>query len=393
MKEIHSNINIIGGGLIGAITAYSLSKLNFNISVLEKKPPYSKEKYKDLRTTAISEGTKIFLDKIGIWKDIKKFSEPIKKIKVIDRKLSNQLNFDNNRRRSNLGYIIENRNFLETVYKKLKNKKNVKILNNFNINNFETNEENIITISNNLKIFADINIAADGKKSFVKKIFKTPSYHKDYKKSALVLTLTHSNNHNGTAFEFFYKNGPLAILPMKSNKGSFASSIIWTEDKETLKNLCDLEIKKLISVLEDKTNNCIGNIKTIISKQVFPLSSHVSSRFYEKRTIYIGDSAHSFHPIAGQGWNLGMSDVQSLFNLVNYYKSLGIDLGDSFFCKKFHDYNFHNAYKLYQITDKLDSIFQVQNIIFRLGRQSGIKYINKNKKFKNLISDFAMGLN
>ena len=71
MKEIHSNINIIGGGLIGAITAYSLSKLNFNISVLEKKPPYSKEKYKDLRTTAISEGTKIFLDKIGIWKDIK----------------------------------------------------------------------------------------------------------------------------------------------------------------------------------------------------------------------------------------------------------------------------------------------------------------------------------
>ena len=123
------------------------------------------------------------------------------------------------------------------------------------------------------------------------------------------------------------------------------------------------------------------------------MSSHLSSKFYESRTIYIGDSAHSFHPIAGQGWNLGMNDVQNLFNLASYYKSLGIDLGDSFFCKKFHNNNFHNAYRLYQITDKLDSIFQIQNIIFRLGRQTGIKYINNNTKFKNLISDFAMGVN
>ena len=255
------------------------------------------------------------------------------------------------------------------------------------------NLESITTISNNMKLVADINIAADGKNSFVKKTFKTPSYYKDYKKSALVLTFTHTKNHNGTAYEFFYENGPLAILPMKSNKGSYASSIIWTENKNTIKNLCDLDTKKIISIIEEKTENCNGNIKKLISRKIFPLSSHISSRFYENRTIYIGDSAHSFHPIAGQGWNLGMNDVQNLLNLATHYKSLGIDLGDSFFCKKYHNNNFYNAYRLYQITDKLDSIFQIQNSIFSLGRQMAIKYINNNTKFKNLISDFAMGIN
>ena len=114
-------------------------------------------------------------------------------------------------------------------------------------------------------------------------------------------------------------------------------------------------------------------------------------KFHEKRTIYVGDSAHSFHPIAGQGWNLGMSDVANLFNLVKEYKSFGIDLGNNFFCKKYHDQNYYNAYRLYQITDKLDYIFQIQNPIINFGRHAGIRLIEKNKTIKNLISDFAMG--
>ena len=89
MKEITSNINIIGGGLIGAITAYSLSKLDFKITILEKNDKFNPKKHKDYRTIAISEGTKTFLEKLNLWSDIRSFAEPIKRIKVIDRKLSN----------------------------------------------------------------------------------------------------------------------------------------------------------------------------------------------------------------------------------------------------------------------------------------------------------------
>ena len=393
MKEINSNINIIGGGLIGALTAYSLSKVGLKISLVERNPVFNEKKYTDKRTTAISEGTKKFFESTGLWGELKAYCQPINKIKVIDRKLSNQLEFDNNRRKSNLGYIIKNNSLLNTVYSKIKNYKNIKIFNDFEVFDFQNENDQIITYSDKIKISSDLNIAADGKKSFVRNYFKTPVYSKSYKKSALVVTFTHTKSHNDTAFEIFYKNGPLAILPMKKNKGAFASSIVWTNEKDFLSNLIQDDNKNLIPTLNRETQNCVGEIKNIISRQIFDLNAHLNSRFFENRTIYIGDAAHSFHPIAGQGWNLGMKDVENLYKLLSSYKSLGIDPGDSFFCKKYHDENYYNAYRLYQITDKLDSIFQIQNTAFKFARSSGLNIINKNQKIKDLISDFAMGFN
>ena len=393
MKEIDANINIIGGGLVGSIAAYSLSKLGYNISILEKKKYYKNDSFKDNRTVAISEGTKGFLNKIGLWNDISVYCEPIKNIKVVDRKLFNQLDFDNIRRKSNLGYIIKNDYLLDIVYSKITKKNNIKIFNNTKINNFKIIEDRIITNTNKIKIHSDLNIAADGKNSFVRKFFKTFTYTKNYKKSALVLILMHSKNHNSTAFELFYKNGPLAILPMKKINNKFCSSIVWTNDTEYLKNLLMVNEEKLKLILNNETQNCVGSVNKIISKQIFPITAHLNSKFYEKKTVFVGDSAHSFHPIAGQGWNLGMKDMSNLYNQILDYNRLGIEIGSDLFCKKYHDENFFNAYRLYQITDKLDSVFKLNMPIISTVRSSGIKFINKNKKLKNLISDFAMGIN
>ncbi len=393
MKEIYSNINIVGGGLIGAFTAYSLAKIGFKITIIEKKEPYKSIKNLDHRTVAISEGTKIFLNKIGLWEDINKYAEPIKKIKVIDRKLSNSLEFDNGRRKSNLGYIVKNEHLLNIVYKKLKLQKNVRIFNNTKIVNFEKNIDTIkINLTNSI-IVSNLNIAADGKNSFVKQYYKTPYFIKDYKRTAIVLTFTHLKNHNNTAYEFFYKNGPLAILPMQSMNGNFTSSIVWTNEQKYLNLISGLKNEKIISILDHYSQLAVGNIKQILSKQIFNLTAHLNTSFYEDRTIYVGDAAHSFHPIAGQGWNLGMKDVENLFNLIVKYKSLGIEIGGEFFCKEYHNDNYYNAYRLYQVTDKLDSLFQNQNPIISLGRSFGLKYLQKNKKINNLISDFAMGIN
>ena len=394
MKEFNTNINIIGGGLIGTATAISLSKLGFKITILEKNPLYNfKKNILDQRTVAISEGTKNFLEEIGMWYAIKPFSQKIKSIKVIDRKLTNNLEFDNERRKSSLGYIVKNNHLLSILYKKLREQKNVKILNNIKIINFDFYDDNIITETNGLKITSNLNIAADGKNSFVKKIFRTPHYYKDYKTTALVTTFTHSKDHKGIAYEFFYKNGPLAILPMQKHNKDFTSSIVWTNKNEYLRSLLSMENEKFKTILNLETQNSLGKIKKVLSKQLFPLSAHLNTRFFENRTIYIGDAAHSFHPIAGQGWNLGMNDVKNLFYLIKKYQFLGIEPGDKIFCKEYNKENYFNAYRLYQITDKLDSIFRIQNPIFNFARLSGINFIQKNKNIKNIISDFAMGVN
>ena len=393
MKEIQSNINIVGGGLIGVAAAYSLSKLGNNVVVLEKKAKFNHKKILDRRTTAISEGTKKFLEEINIWKDISYHAEPIKKIQIIDRNQSNKIYFDNQRRKSNLGYIVKNEFILDILYRKLQKQQNVRIINNVSIKNIFYEGNKIVTKLNNFNINTDILLASDGKNSSIRKIFKTPIFSKDYKKKAIVINFYHSKNHQNTAYEFFLKNGPLAILPMQKNKNNFQSSIVWTNTNDFISSLLSLDDHKIISILNEKIKGSIGEIKKIISKQTFPLKAHLSSKFFEKKIIYLGDSAHSFHPIAGQGWNLGMQDVESIYNLVKRYNSLGLELGDEIFCKEFQKSNYFKAYRLYQITDKVDSIFKLDNTIFNYARFTAINLIEKSKKIKNKISDFAMGVN
>ena len=393
MKEIQSNINIIGGGLIGAATAYALSKLGKNVVILEQKAKFNHKRILDKRTTAISEGTKRFLDEISIWKDISNYAEPIKKIHIVDRNQSNKIYFDNNRRKSNLGYIVKNEFILDCLYKKLEKQKNVKIFNNTSLKDIFYEGNKIITKQDNFLINTNLLIASDGKNSLVRKIFKTPIFSKNYKKKAIVINFYHSKNHQNTAYEFFFKNGPLAILPMQKNKNEFQSSIVWTHTNEFIDSFLSLDNNKIISILNEKIEGSVGKIKKIITKQAFPLSAHINSKFFEKRTIYLGDSAHSFHPIAGQGWNLGMQDIENLYNLVKRYISLGFELGDEIFCKEFQKDNFFKAYRLYQITDKVDTIFKTDHLIFNHARFTAINLINKSKKLKNRISDFAMGIN
>ena len=123
MKEIQSNINIVGGGLIGAVTAYSLSKLGNTVVVLEQNAKFNHKNILDKRTTAISEGTKKFLEEINIWNEIGNYAEPIKNIQIIDRNQSNKIYFDNQRRKSNLGYIVKNEFIFIACIKNYKNKK------------------------------------------------------------------------------------------------------------------------------------------------------------------------------------------------------------------------------------------------------------------------------
>ena len=102
---------------------------------------------------------------------------------------------------------------------------------------------------------------------------------------------------------------------MQKNKNQFQSSIVWTNTNKFIHSLLSLDDNNIISILNEKTQGSVGEIKKIITKQTFPLKAHLNSKFFENRIIYLGDSAHSFHPIAGQGWNLGMQDVESVYNL------------------------------------------------------------------------------
>jgi len=390
MKELNTDVLIVGSGLVGIVAAHCLSSLNYKVTLVDKKNFINpKNSFKDTRTVAVSEGSKIFLESLSLWSLLESYAEPIKNINVYDRSSRNKIFFNNETKNKKLGYVIENKKFSKILIKQLKKFKKTTIHYGFNLIDIKLNDRNARAFSNNTTINAKIIIAADGKNSQIKKIVGNKTFKKNYNESALVLNLVHEKKLNNTAYEIFYKTGPLAILPMNSPKGFSQSTIIWSNNDKFLKKLISFEDIFIKSFMEEKIGNIVGTISNINSSQIFPLSAHINDSFINKRLIYVGDAAHSIHPIAGQGWNLGVNDVKNLYEIS---KNKETDIGSDFFCQAYNNKSYHKAFQLFQITDKLNSHFMNSGNIYRTLSNIGFSYIEKNQLLKNKITKYAMGI-
>ncbi len=390
MKEFNTDVLIVGSGLVGLVAAHCLSSLNYKVTLVDKKKLInSKNSFKDTRTVAVSEGSKIFLESLSLWGFLQAYAEPIKNINVYDRSSSNKILFDSQIKNKKLGYVIENKKFSKVLINQLKKFKNTKVHYGFDLVNVELKDRNTTAFSSDAKINAKIIIAADGKGSQIKKIVGNKTFKKNYNESALVLNFVHQKNLSNTAYEIFYKTGPLAILPMKSSGKLFQSTIIWSNDNNFLKKLKNHENIFIKNFIEEKVGKIVGNITKINSSQIFPLSAHINDSFISKRLIYVGDAAHSIHPIAGQGWNLGVNDVKNLYKLI---KNRKIDIGSDLFCQMYNNKSYHKAFQLFQITDKLNSHFLHSGMVYRFLSNIGFNFIEKNQLLKNKITKYAMGI-
>ena len=389
-----SDIIIIGSGLIGLITAFRLAKLGFSITVIEKEKMSDSNNFlKDVRTTAISEGTKIILEKFGFWSKIKKFTGPIKCIKVYDHEPSNKISFKNEFVNGFLGYIIENKFIKKILVKEINSIKKITLVDQTFVSEIQAFTEHVLVRSNKKTFYASLLIAADGKNSFVRNFLKHHYFSKIYDQYALVVNFLHSKNHNDTAYEIFFDSGPLATLPMLNNsKKYYSSSLVWSHNPDFIKSLDKINNELLLTIIDERIEKMLGKTVKILGRQIFTLSAHINSSFNSKRTIFIGDAAHSIHPIAGQGWNVGMRDVSELMKIISEARSLGLELGSEYVCKKYQDQRYFDAFSLYQITDKLNSFFMLQNYGVKQFRQFGFNIIDYSRTVKSKISNFAMGL-
>ena len=223
-------------------------------------------------------------------------------------------------------------------------------------------------------------------------ILKLRFLKKNYKQKALVVNFHHTKNHNNIAYELFLKSGPLAILPMKKMKKNFyLSSLIWSHTPSYINSLSSIDKNILILILQEKINQYVGQVKEILDVQSFNLSAHLNSNFFHDRIMYLGDSAHSIHPIAGQGWNLGIRDIKNCLFTIKSNLDLGLDIGSLYVCKQYHDLSYYDSYSFFEITDKLNLIFLNDSKFINNIRKKGFKLINNQKFLKNYITNFAMG--
>jgi len=317
-------ICVIGDGLAGLTTALVLSKLDVEIDLVFKNKKV--KKFTDCRTTAISESNYSFLLSYLSYNDLKIFYS-CKNIDLYHEKSGQYYHFMNFKDEEKyLLHIVENQKLKKIFFKNIQKQKNIKIING-EVTKIDVEKSNISIKNKNLHY--DLIALCLGRQSNIVSQFVGKRFIEDDVKEISFTSLVKHNSNISEPKQYFLKEGPLAILPINKNMFSF----VWSMNKNYRKQKVD-SIKRLIqlklkSILNSKT-------KIILDDPIaFPVSFKFNVNFVKKNSLVLGDSSYNVHPLAGQGFNLILRDVKKLFEYIQEYQSLGLQIKDSMILKKF----------------------------------------------------------
>ena len=366
-NKIHKyDFLVIGAGLIGSLTAITLLKNKYKVLVIDKNSKFPK----DNRTLAVNANSKDFLKKLGIWNKLKSNPEPINKIEINDTINKSPLIFEN--LKEEMGNVIFNMDLLTEIKQSLLRKKLLIEEINIEISKFKPNQE--IKIKSKKYIFKKIilclgkNYAND---ATIKK-FSFPSLHRSY-----VGFFNHSIVHNQTAYESFTPDGPLAVLPSPSKLKKTSTFIYSTPTK-----VSNIDIQKLIKNYFSKTHGLINFKKEIYQYKILPhLSKEKLCQF-----ILIGDILRSIHPVAGQGWNLGIKDIQTFITLLNQY-----DIDDPNLLDKYYSHRSIESFTYLTFTSLINKIYENQSLLNNTIIKGGFGILKRSSFLKNTFIKQAMG--
>ncbi len=349
-------ICIVGDGLSGLMTVLALNKLEgLEVHLISRKNKHSK----DRRTTAISTSNYEFLNKV-IGKLDKKLFWPSKTIDLFYETKDKNMNFLTfNEDSKNLMYIFENDKIKKILIQEIKKKK------------IKTFQKNI----NELKDLDgyDIKILCLGRSSKIyQSIVDKRSLNKDYKEIAITGYVKHDLKNLNTA-QYFLKDGPLAILPFSKNNFSF----VWSVDIKFPK-------KDINSVIKSKICEVLKTNKIQISnQQSYPLMLNLKRSYYKNDILILGEGLHTVHPIAGQGFNLVLRDINKLQEILKYYTKLGMSLKSTPALEDFTN-NRKSENIITGIGIDLTHNFFKQNKLLDPFKETILKNISKNNTFKKI---------
>jgi 2-octaprenyl-6-methoxyphenol hydroxylase len=389
-KKLSFDCIVIGGGLSGLTTTLALSKIGLSVAIIDKTSlKIVKKNEGDQRTTAVSASGKKVFEALDVWDSLKKGAEPILDIVVSEKGKKGHLNFDHQTVGAEpMGHILNNIELKNSLISSIRSQKNIQLFPFKSLNNFFP-ETGAVTIDLNdgSSYEAALLVAADGRNSDGRRIAKIKSTNIDYNQSSIVFTVGHEKPHRGTAYEQFTTGGPIASLPMRGNK----SSVVWSEDTEVVESLMQLDDKDFAAAASYRLNDCLGKMTIIGQRKVFPLKLNYADTIIANRFAMVGDAAHGLHPIAGQGFNLGLRDIANLTEEISNARRLGLDIGSFETLRSYQAARHFDNFSLVAATDGLNRLFTDNNKIVGFIRSSGLDAINTMNPIKNLFMRLAMG--
>lgn len=397
------DVAIAGGGLVGASLALALAQLQLKVVLIEAHPfGIAGQPSFDDRTTALSNGSRRIFEGIGVWPLLAREATPIRRIHISDQGRFAFARLDAKEQQLQaLGFVITNRIMGAALWRRLE-EQSVTVLAPARVVGVELKAdhreltcqlgENQLGETGLQTIEAQLVIAADGAQSSVREAAGIGATRWDYEQQALVTNVFTQRFHDYVAYERFTTAGPLALLPMSEGR----VGLIWTTAPQLAAGLADLPEAEFLTRLQDAFGFRLGRFTRVGARRLYPLSLTRSDEHIAPRLVIVGNAAQSLHPIAGQGFNLGLRDAASIAEVLadahREHAAAGrFDAGDGLLLERYREWRAADRQKIVGFTDGLVRLFTQPFGPAKLARDIGLLAFDLMPAAKDALSQLSLG--
>ena len=392
------DVIVVGAGMVGAAFACLLARSNTGLSIalLEARATaaFNPEQF-DPRVAALTEKSRSLLECCGAWDSIAaQRVSAYGAMQVWDAEGTGEIHFDcQDVQQPNLGHIVENSLVVESLLAEVGKLDNVDFLCPVSVTQYSQSDSQVsVELSSGEQLVAPLLVAADGGNSSIREQFKFATREWDYGHSAIVTTVQTESEHQQTAWQRFMSTGPLALLPLDKQGDQHYCSLVWSQESAEAERLMALDDVAFCAELSRASEHCVGEIISVDKRYAIPLRQRHAKDYVVERVALLGDAAHTIHPLAGQGVNLGFADVKALVDTLCAEAKRGNDLGSLMCLNKYQRLRKPENLATMAAMEGFKRLFAADNVAVRLLRNMGLGKVNQIKPLKNEIIKQVMGL-
>ena len=410
------DVLIIGAGMVGLTLALALRKVtNLTIAMADTLPVSDLTDEPEVRVSAINFASQTLFDNLGVWSTIvAQRTQAYQQMHIWDKSGVGKLDFavddlDAFPQNEQLGWIIENKVIRNALWHKAQEDEGISFFTKHKLANIAvgdsevfasfdmpaTQNNNDATHSMQAPLIAKLVVGADGANSWLRKQMDMAMISRDYDHHAIVATVKCSQGHNNTAWQVFLTSGPLAFLPVFPENND-TCSIVYSTSPEEAKRLTALSPTDFAKELTAASDGKLGTIELMSERFTYPLTMRLAQDFIKERLVLIGDAAHTIHPLAGQGVNLGLLDAASLAQTLSVsaapHSKHGLNIADPKSLKAFARYRKSEAIDMIAAMEAIKQTFSINQSGFTLLRGIGMNLLNHVKPAKKVLIEQALGL-
>lgn len=388
----HVDIAIIGGGIVGLTLAAALKDAPCSIAVINKHPlvvPLLDTP--SPRVSAINQANIEALDSLGVWQFVQQDRvNPYKAMHVWDKDSFGDIHFNcDDMGNDSLGVIAENAALVNGLAESVMQQANVTVVTQSIERMLVGPSQSMLMLDNNDAISCRLLVGADGANSSVRKQANFPITFRDYEHTAIVANIQTEHPHNNVARQAFTPTGPLALLPMAN---PHVCSIVWSQTPDAASKLQQCSDDDFCHALTVASDAALGNVSLQTSRHTFPLTMRYARSWAKDGVVLVGDAAHTIHPLAGQGANLGMQDALALADTLTSLLDSQKDFAQHRYLRPYERARKTEAVKMIAAMDGFKFLFDGNDPVKKLIRGVGLAATDKLTTVKQAFVAHAMGL-